>query len=181
MIMNSTTDQYNFTYHAYKRMKERTSLDEADLIKILTEKKYEIIGKEKDFSLFNYLFFSIIDDDFFVCTVDEKEKEIITVQPCEYWDNLRKKKNYNIIGKITYKGLFEAVRKVNRNHDIVNYPPVASNDHIRFIINGQKDNGIVVSKKGGEITIASFLGFNKDLMIDQIEKIVVSNLFTYSH
>jgi len=120
------------TNHAIERLAERSLLKPDELIDLIQSEKLVIVGTEPPFPLNSYLLFSIKDDGFLVVTIDVRTQDVITIQPIQYWENLRKKKNYNISGRVTRTKLFEAVRASNPQHSILLYPPFCARTTVHF-------------------------------------------------
>jgi len=66
-------------YHAEKRVFERTSLDPADVLTILLRGQALNIGQEAGTSKDHLLWYCTQEDAFFVCIIDSKHGEVITV------------------------------------------------------------------------------------------------------
>lgn len=81
----------NLTDHAKQRIKERTNIDTKEIIKIINNKKYIDLGTKPGILKRHLLFYSLIDDNYFVIIQDIIDGGILTVLTEEYQNNLAMK------------------------------------------------------------------------------------------
>ncbi len=77
-----------FSKHAFKRMAQRTKLPCEEVARILDQGLTLNTGRKPGFNRNHLLFYSIIDDDFFVAIQDEVTGTVVTVLPLDYHANL---------------------------------------------------------------------------------------------
>jgi len=77
---------YTLTKHAVFRLRERCDLTIRDLINLIVNKQYIPLGTDGNRE--HVLIYSIVDEEYFTIIKDEKTKEIITILPPEYHNNI---------------------------------------------------------------------------------------------
>ena len=83
-LRRSTT----FTIHALDRVAERLTLSRVELADILDRNRAVTIGVDEYSNRLRRLFFSPVDEEFFVAVQDAKTGDVVTVLPLEYYANL---------------------------------------------------------------------------------------------
>ena len=78
----------NFSIHAFERLNERTSFTQEQLTFWLDHKMYLNLGCKPGIPKQHLLFYSPVDEDYFVAIRDEQTGTIITVLPLNYHENL---------------------------------------------------------------------------------------------
>ena len=78
----------NLTDHAKQRIKERTKIDTKEITKIINNKKYIDLGTKPGILKRHLLFYSLVDDNYFVIIQDTVDGGILTVLTEEYQNNL---------------------------------------------------------------------------------------------
>jgi len=76
--------QLHYSDHAFDRVKERLSLTDTDVLKILEKELYVLVGDETGSNRRHCLFYSYPDSCCFVAIQDKKDGTIITVLPVNY-------------------------------------------------------------------------------------------------
>jgi|LWDU01.1.fsa_nt_gi hypothetical protein len=94
----------HFSKHALKRIRQRTKLSLFDIADILDYRKTVNIGSIIVFDKNHYLFYSKLDNSYFVIIQNNTTGKVITILPLEYHENSTL--------TINYKDLIEA-RKVS--------------------------------------------------------------------
>lgn len=92
----------NFTWHATKRLRERSIMRPEELIDIIEKDRFIVVGCEgrKQYRQ-HLLFYSISDDLYMVAVYDVHSKSVITILPTEYHSVLTKElldKAYSLSG-----------------------------------------------------------------------------------
>ena len=78
----------NFSLHAFERLSERTSFTKEQLAFWLDHDMYLNLGNKPGIPKQHLLFYSIIDENYFVAIRDEQTGTIITILPLNYHGNL---------------------------------------------------------------------------------------------
>jgi len=78
----------HFTHHAFDRITERTKLSCEDISFILDNKLVVNMGCKPGMPRQHLLFYSDLDDEYFVAIQDEMSGTIVTILPLEYHANL---------------------------------------------------------------------------------------------
>lgn len=71
-----------FTEHAMERVEERLRMEPRDILNVLNWDLAVTIGRENN--RYHKLFFSEVDQDWFVAICDERTREVVTVLPYDY-------------------------------------------------------------------------------------------------
>ena len=77
-----------FTIHALDRVAERMDLPRTELAEILDTGRAVTLGVDEYSNRLHRLFFSRVDEQFFVAVQDAKSGDVITVLPLEYYANI---------------------------------------------------------------------------------------------
>jgi hypothetical protein len=85
MSLRRTT---TFTIHALDRVAERMHLSRIELAAILDHGRAVTLGVDEYSNRLHRLFFSRVDEQFFVAVQDTKTGDVITVLPLKYYANL---------------------------------------------------------------------------------------------
>lgn len=77
-----------FSFHAFKRLGERTKLRFEDLSRLMDDRAYVHLGNKPGMPREHLLFFSLPDQQAFVAIRDESTGKLVTVLPPDYHENL---------------------------------------------------------------------------------------------
>jgi hypothetical protein len=78
----------HLSWHAFKRVRQRTSLSCEEIANILDNKLVVNTGKQPGFNRNHLLFYSLRDDDWFVAIQDGLTGTVVTILPLDYHQNL---------------------------------------------------------------------------------------------
>lgn len=145
----------NFSRHALLRLSERSKLTFYELSKILDCNMFLSIGVEPVFNRDHRLFYSEVDESFYVAIQDKYTGSVVTVLPPEYHKNLAWK-----IKQADYEEAIEISR--NPTQDFLDYDIPESDESTVFVVSaiyntldGQRVKSLFKQKSenyGDEIT-----------------------------
>lgn len=167
-----------FTAHALDRLKERSTLEPSDILSAINKERVEIVTVERWTNRISYLFFSATEEKFHILVIDKSAREIITIIPIEYWENLRRHNRKNRIpnpSPVTKADLFNAVRKVDSNHRILQHPPLFGRATIYFFAY-YLDEEKVRKKRIGFIDISDLTNYEKEECVKKLKSCIESGL-----
>jgi hypothetical protein len=78
-----------FTRHALIRVFERLHLSEKEIAQILDSHICVLLGRDGDSTKVHKLFFSRLDNSWFVAVLDESNNEVLTILPSDYHNRWR--------------------------------------------------------------------------------------------
>ena len=102
--------KHSLTFHAQERLIQRSTESPESLINIIIEERYLKIGKELGSNREHLLFFSNSDNIWHTIVLDVKTKEIITILPVDFHENISWKISQDAL-EMTRKWLSNVVRK----------------------------------------------------------------------
>lgn len=160
------------TAHALERLRERSVVEPEVILSEIQNNKIELITVEQYSNRVSYLYFSDIDNTFFVLVIDVLAKEVITILPIKYWENLKSShRNYRFLNQrsISKPMLFEAINRVDSEHDFIKYPPLFERKSIYFFVSYWLCSKYRLSR-AGSIEISILVGLKKDECISRIQE-----------
>ncbi|MDB5194735.1 MAG: hypothetical protein JWN50_749 [Parcubacteria group bacterium] len=84
ILKQEDTLQTQFTDHASARVWKRLHISRLEVARILEDDQCILLGKDGASSKIHKLFFSALDDDWFVAVQDERSGVVVTVLPSNY-------------------------------------------------------------------------------------------------
>ncbi len=142
-------DNFRLTSHALDRLRERSVIGPDIVLSALKNGRIELITVEQYSNRGSYLYFSDIENTFFVLVIDISTQEVVTILPIEYWENLKapeRKSRFLNWGSITKSILFKAIRRVDSGHEFIVHPPLFGRDLIYFFISYYIDGSVIPPK-----------------------------------
>ena len=88
---------FTLTLHAQDRLTQRSRETSESLLKIISEERYFNIGKECGSNREHFLFFSKLDWVWHVLIADIKTKQVITILPIDFHENISWKISYEVL------------------------------------------------------------------------------------
>ena len=163
----------SLTSHAIERLRERSAMEPEVILSAIKNNKIALITGEQYSNRVSYLYFSDIDNTFFVLVIDVLTQEVITILPIEYWENLKRKSthgDYRFLNgrSISKPILFEAINRMDRNHDFIKHPPLFGSKSIYFFVNYYKDDKYKLVT-AGSIKIAILVSLKKGECISRLQ------------
>ena len=123
--------QTRFTTHALTRLKERTCITPRALGAILDGARYILLAEERASARQAKLFFSRIDDKFFIASQDRETGFVVTILTIEYLHNLSER-YFSEKKIVTRDDLLRAIQLGDPDNKLVKHPPLFNGKVFNF-------------------------------------------------